>query len=83
MSILIGILILAGAALNLIGCVRFWVAANKVSRGWFIACLSIIGWPFFLITHFSKAWRPFGVWLLGLILAMIGGWIKWNWLEPK
>ena len=83
MIVLAGILILAGAIVNLIGCVRFLVAANRVGRGWLVVCIFSVGWPFFLLLHFSKAWRPFGLWLFGLILAGFGWWIKWNWLEPK
>jgi hypothetical protein len=83
MIVLAGMLVLAGALMNLIGCVRFLVAANRVGRGWLVVCLFTVGWPFFLLMHFSKAWKPFGVWLLGLALVGLGAWIRWNLAEPK
>jgi hypothetical protein len=65
-------LILAGVIINFVGCIKFWIAAKQVSTGWFIGCLFIFVWPFFLFAHFSKAWRPFVVWLAGLIIAGVG-----------
>jgi len=75
-------LILAGAIINFIGCIRFWVAAKRVSIAWFIGCIFIFVWPFFLFAHFSKAWRPFSVWLFGIIVALIGMAIRDHQLRP-
>jgi hypothetical protein len=66
------LLILAGAIINFVGCVMFWVAAKRVGTGWFIACLTIVGWPFFLVAHFHQALKPFAIWLAGFGLVIIG-----------
>jgi hypothetical protein len=73
---LANILILVGVIINFVGCIKFWVAANRVSTGWFIGCLFIVVWPFFLFAHFSQARRPFAIWLVGLIIAGIGTMIR-------
>jgi hypothetical protein len=69
-------LILVGVIINIVGCIKFWVAANRVSTGWFIGCLFIVVWPFFLFAHFSKAWKPFAIWLAGLIMVGVGMMIR-------
>jgi hypothetical protein len=69
-------LILVGVIINLVGCVMFWIAAKRVSTGWFIGSLFCVVWPFFLIAHFSRAWRPFTIWLAGLIIAGVGTMIR-------
>jgi hypothetical protein len=70
------ILILIGLIINIVGLMKFWVAARRVSTGWFIGCLFIVVWPFFLLSHFSKAWRPFAIWIAGLIIAGAGAMIR-------
>src|SRR5579859_4809139 len=72
MFILGQILILVGLVINIVGHFKIWVAANRVSRGWFVACILVIGWPFFLLAHFSQARGPFAVWFLGLIVIGVG-----------
>jgi hypothetical protein len=65
-------LILLGVIINIVGCIKFWVAAKQVSTGWFIGCLFIVVWPFFLFAHFYNAWIQFAIWFAGLIIAGIG-----------
>lgn len=69
-------LILLGAIINFAGCLMFWIAAKKVSTGWFVGCLFLFVWPFFLIAHFSRAWKPLAVWIAGLLIMAIGTLIK-------
>ena len=56
--------------------VRFLVVACNWSIWWFIGCLLVpfVDW-FFLFLHFKDARRPFGLSLLGLIVAGAGGWM--------
>ena len=66
--------------LGLIGClywqIRFLVLAYHRSLLWFLGCLFV---PFvdlvFLLLHFKIARKPFGLCLLGLIVAGFGGWM--------
>jgi fucose permease len=71
-------LIVLGNVISLVGCIKFWVAAKSVSMGWFLGCLLIIAWPFFLIAHFSKAWKPFAICLVGLVIIEVGTVIRGN-----
>ena len=69
-------LVIVGVIINIVGCIMFWVAAKRVSTGWFIGCLFIVVWPFFLFAHFSRARKPFAIWLVGLFLAAVGTMIR-------
>ena len=66
------ILILIGLVISVVGHLQMWVAARRVSTGWFIVCLCWLLWPFFLVAHFPQARRPFAIWLAGLLIAGIG-----------
>ena len=65
-------LMLIGLIVNLIGTVKFLVAAARVSTGWFIGCLFCVVWPFFCLAHFSEARKPLLIWFVGLVIAGIG-----------
>ena len=65
-------LILLGMIICIAGSIRFLVAAKRVSTGWFIGCLFVFVWPVFIVLHFSKAWRPMAIWLVGFIIARVG-----------
>lgn len=72
--------------LGLIAClywqVRFLVLAYNQSLWWFFGCLFVpfVDW-LFLFLNFKTAVKPFGLSLLGLILAGFGGWaagVEWS-----
>jgi hypothetical protein len=71
-EVLAQILIFAGIIISLLGLVRILVAAYKVSVIWFIVSLFFFGWLLFVIFHFEKAWRPFSIWLLGIMVTLLG-----------
>jgi hypothetical protein len=66
------ILMLVGLIVNIVGSVKFLVAAKRVSTGWFIGCLFCIVWPFFCLTHFSEARKPLLIWFIGFLIAGFG-----------
>jgi len=68
-------LIMLGILVCLVGRIWFLVAAFTESIWWGLACLFIpIVDLFFLIVHWDSAKKPFGLQLLGIIVA-VGGFI--------
>ena len=72
-------------AVGIIGCiygqVRFLVLAYNQSLWWFFGCLFVplLDWVF-LFLNFKAAVKPFGLSLLGLLVAGVGGYmagIEW------
>jgi hypothetical protein len=67
-------------AVGFIGClywqVRFLVLAYNQSLWWFFGCLFVpfVDW-FFLFLNFRAAVKPFGLSLLGLLVAGLGGYM--------
>ncbi len=67
-------------AVGLIGCVywqvRFLVLAYNQSLWWFFGCLFVpfVDWVF-LFLNFKTAAKPFGLSLLGLLVAGLGGYM--------
>ena len=65
---------------GLIGCiywqVRFLVLAYHQSLWWFFGCLFVplVAWVF-LFVHFKIAAKPFGLCLLSLLVAGLGGYL--------
>jgi hypothetical protein len=73
----IGYIFLAlGCAVALFWQVRFLVVAYKCSAWWLFACLFVpfVDW-IFLFLNFKNTRKPFGLSLLGLIVAGLGGWM--------
>jgi hypothetical protein len=66
--------------LGLIAClhwqVRFLVVAYNRSLWWFFGCLFVplVDW-IFLFLNFKATAKPFGLSLLGLLVAGVGGWM--------
>jgi hypothetical protein len=56
--------------------VRFLVVAYNCSLWWFFGCLFVpfVDWAFVLL-HFKICRKPFGLSLLGLLLAGLGCWM--------
>ena len=56
--------------------VRFLVVAYNRSLWWFFGCLFVpfVDWIFFLLNIKATA-KPFGLSLLGMLVACIGGWM--------
>jgi hypothetical protein len=68
------ILFLAGILISLVGEVRFLVVAYKHNVWWFLGCLFIpIVTLIFFLLNFKATAKPFGLQILGLIIAGIGG----------
>jgi len=67
------VLTFLGVAVMLAGAIWLLVTAFSESILWGLGCLFV---PFvsliFLILHFDKAGKPFGLWLIGLV-TMLGG----------
>lgn len=67
------VLLYTGLAIVIAGHVMFLVAAQRVSRGWFLSCLFI---PFvallFLVLHFPRAWKALVVQLTGIMVMAVG-----------
>ena len=67
------VLIYAGLVIVIAGHVMFLVAAQRVSRGWFLSCLFL---PFvalfFLLLHFPRAWKALVVQCAGIMVATVG-----------
>ena len=67
-------------AVGFIGClywqVRFLVLAYNQSLWWFFGCLFVpfVDW-IFLFVNFKAAVKPFGLSLLGLLVAGLGGYM--------
>jgi hypothetical protein len=66
--------------LGLIACLywqlRFLVVAYNRSLWWFFGCLFVplVDW-IFLCLNFKAAAKPFGLSMLGLLVAGLGGWM--------
>lgn len=55
---------------------RFLVVAYNRNLWWFFGCLFVpfVGW-FFLLLNFKATAKPFGLSVLGLLVAGVGGWL--------
>ena len=75
-SIIGFILLVAGVIFCVYWQVRFLVVAYKYNLWWFFGCLFVpfVDWAI-LILHFKIARKPFGLSLLSLIVAGLGGWM--------
>ena len=69
-------LLVLGFVVGLYWQVRFLVVAYNRSLWWFFGCLFVpfVDW-IFLFLNFKDARKPFGLSLLGLIVAGLGGWM--------
>jgi len=69
-------LLVLGIIFGLYWQIRFLVVAYSRSIWWFFGCLFVpfVDWVF-LFLHFKVARKPFGLSLLGLIVAGLGGWM--------
>ena len=55
---------------------RFLVVAYNQSLCWFFGCLFVpLVDLLFLCLHFKAAAKPYGLTLLGLLVAFVGGWM--------
>ena len=73
----IGYIILAvGFIVGLYWQVRFLALAYNQSLLWFCGCLFVpfVDW-IFLSLNFKTAAKPFGLSVLGLLVAAVGGWM--------
>jgi len=70
------ILLFSGVIICLIGEVVFLAVAYKRNLWWFFGCLliPIAAW-IFLFLNFKAVAKPFGLQILGLALAGLGGWM--------
>ena len=70
------ILLVVGIITCLVGELMFLVVAYKRSLLWFFGCLfvPIVCWIFFFLNMKTTA-KPFGLQVIGLILAGIGGYL--------
>jgi len=70
------ILLVLGFVVGLYWQVRFLVVTYNRSLWWFFGCLFVpfVDW-IFLLLYFKDARKPFGLSLLGLIVAGLGGWM--------
>jgi hypothetical protein len=70
------ILLFSGVIIGLVGEVMFLAVAYKRSLWWFFGCLfiPIVAW-IFLFLNFKVVAKPFGLQILGLALAGLGGWM--------
>ena len=67
------IIILLGIVIFLVGGLFYLVAAFRVSIWWGLACLFIpVVQLFFLIVHWPKARKPFGIQLVGFAVLFVG-----------
>jgi FtsH-binding integral membrane protein len=69
------ILLFFGVVIGLVGEVMSLAVAYKSSLWWFLGCLfiPIVAW-IFLFLYFKAAAKPFGLQIIGLALAGLGGW---------
>lgn len=76
-SIIGGMLLIAGIILCIYWQVRFLVATYRCGLWWFFGCLFVpfVDWAF-LLFNFKIARKPFGLTLVGLILAGFGRWMS-------
>jgi hypothetical protein len=75
--VLLGYILLAfGLIVGLYGEVRFLVVAYNRNLWWFFGCLFVplVSWVFLLL-NFKATIKPFGLSLLGLLLAGLGCWM--------
>ncbi len=67
------VLVIIGVIISVIGGLWFLITAFSESPVWGIGCLLI---PFvslfFLVLHFDKAGKPFGVNVIGMLIAVAG-----------
>jgi FtsH-binding integral membrane protein len=70
------ILLVLGLIATLYWQVRFLVVAYNRNLWWFFGCLFVplVDW-IFLFLNFKATAKPFGLSLLGLLVAGIGGWM--------
>jgi len=67
------LIILSGFILFLLGGVLFLVAAFRVSIWWLLGCLFVpFVQLFFLFFHWSTAWKPFLIQVVGIIVMLVG-----------
>jgi hypothetical protein len=66
----------AGIIVGFYGELRFLVVAYNRNLGWFFGCLFVpfVSWVF-LFLNLKATIKPFGMSLLGLLIAVLGGWI--------
>lgn len=66
-------LLILGFVLWLVGSILFLVAAFRASIWWLLGCLFIpFVQLFFLFFHWSKAWKPFLIQVVGIIVMLVG-----------
>lgn len=77
MALLGYILLVAGFMVGIYGEVRFLVVAYNRNLWWFFGCLFVplVAWVF-LCLNLKATIKPFGVSLLGLVLAGLGCWMS-------
>ena len=77
MALLGYILLVAGFMVGIYGEVRFLVVAYNRNLWWFFGCLFVplVAWVF-LCLNLKATIKPFGVLLLGLVLAGLGCWMS-------
>lgn len=63
---------LIGAFLELVGWIWSIIVAARVHAGWVVGMLlvSVITVPWFAVTHWDKAKRPFSVWGVGFVMML-------------
>jgi hypothetical protein len=71
MDTLIAVSILIGVCLLAVGWIWSMIVASKVHLGWVLGMLvvGLIIVPWFALTHWDKAKRPFIVWGIGIIVS--------------
>ena len=77
MALLSYILLVAGFMVGIYGEVRFLVVAYNRNLWWFFGCLFVplVAWVF-LCLNLKATIKPFGVSLLGLVVAGLGCWMS-------
>jgi FtsH-binding integral membrane protein len=70
------VLLVVGLIVGIYGDVRFLVVAYNRNLWWFFGCLFVplVSWVF-LFLNLKATIKPFGLSLLGLLLAGLGGWM--------
>lgn len=70
------ILVVLGVIVCLYWQIRFLVIAYDRGIWWFFGCLFVpfVDWVF-LFLNFKASRKPFGLSMLGLIVASLGGWL--------
>ncbi len=70
------ILLAVGLIIGLYGEVRFLVVAYNRNLWWFLGCLFVpLVSEVFLFLNFKATIRPFGLSVLGFLLAGLGSWM--------